>query len=140
MSRTATAGTSATIHMIYDRDGNLLAEADAASGATKREYLWLAGRPIAVVDDVDTSPVLYHVHVDHLDRPLMMTDASGAVVWRTRYEPFGAVHDLAGPASLDYRFPGQWFMLELGLHYNWHRWYDASTGRYTDEGSCPLKM
>jgi hypothetical protein len=22
-------------------------------------------------------------------------------------------------------------MLETGLHYNWHRWYDASLGRYT---------
>jgi RHS repeat-associated protein len=71
------------------------------------------------------------VHVDHLDRPVMMTDHSGAIVWRADYLPFGEVRTGSGPASLDYRFPGQWFMLETGLHYNWHRWYDSSTGRYT---------
>ncbi len=32
---------------------------------------------------------------------------------------------------LDARFPGQWFQLESGLHYNWHRHYDPTLGRYT---------
>jgi RHS repeat-associated protein len=27
--------------------------------------------------------------------------------------------------------PGQWFQLEHGLVYNWHRHYDPTTGRYT---------
>jgi RHS repeat-associated protein len=53
------------------------------------------------------------------------------VVWQAVYKPFGEVHSITGSAALDYRFPGQWFMLETGLHYNWHRWYDASLGRYT---------
>ena len=34
-------------------------------------------------------------------------------------------------ASLNARFPGQWFQSESGLHYNWHRQYDPSIGRYT---------
>jgi len=38
---------------------------------------------------------------------------------------------LSGPLTLDLRFPGQWFQLEAGLHYNWHRHYDPSLGRYT---------
>ena len=64
--------------MIYDRDGNLIAEADAATGATKREYIWLGSRPVAVVDGVDTpAPQLLAVHADHLDRPVMMIDAGG---------------------------------------------------------------
>jgi RHS repeat-associated protein len=29
------------------------------------------------------------------------------------------------------RQDGQWFQLEAGLHYNWHRHYDPSLGRYT---------
>jgi RHS repeat-associated protein len=33
-------------------------------------------------------------------------------------------------SKLDARFPGQWFQLESGLAYNWHRHYDASLGRY----------
>jgi RHS repeat-associated protein len=116
--------------MVYDQDGNLIFEADAATGEMLREYVWLQGRPVAVIDATADS-ALYAVHVDHLDRPVMMTNRAGAIVWRADYLPFGEVRTSSGPASLDYRLPGQWFMLETGLHYNWRRWYDASMGRYT---------
>jgi len=43
----------------------------------------------------------------------------------------GAVQSLSGPLTLALRFPGPWFQLEAGLHYNWHRHYDPSLGRYT---------
>ncbi|MDX9859104.1 MAG: RHS repeat-associated core domain-containing protein [candidate division Zixibacteria bacterium] len=33
-------------------------------------------------------------------------------------------------ASNDLRFPGQWHDRESGLYYNWHRYYDPTTGRY----------
>ncbi|MEQ1713400.1 MAG: RHS repeat-associated core domain-containing protein, partial [Hyphomicrobium sp.] len=33
--------------------------------------------------------------------------------------------------TLNARFPGQWFQVESGLHYNWHRHYDPTIGRYT---------
>ncbi|MGL4405870.1 MAG: RHS repeat-associated core domain-containing protein, partial [Notoacmeibacter sp.] len=29
------------------------------------------------------------------------------------------------------RLPGQWFQIEDGLAYNWHRTYDPTIGRYT---------
>lgn len=40
-------------------------------------------------------------------------------------------HAITGTASTNLRFPGQWYQLEAGLHYNWHRHYDPSLGRYT---------
>ena len=61
----------------------------------------------------------------------MMTDAGKAEVWKATYLPFGGVHQITGTASLDARLPGQWFNLETGLHYNWHRSYDPTLGRYT---------
>jgi RHS repeat-associated protein len=37
----------------------------------------------------------------------------------------------SAPATDTLRFPGQYYQLEDGLAYNWHRSYDASLGRYT---------
>jgi len=111
-----------------------------------REYIWLpeteiaptmqsrtqVDRPIAVVDGVNTaSPATLMVHVDHLNRPVRMTNSTKASVWDVIYTPWGAFHSATGAQTLNARFPGQWFQLESGLHYNWHRHYDPSLGRYT---------
>ena len=61
-----------------------------------------------------------------------MADSSGSIVWQATYQPFGAVHQLLGVlAANDNHFLGQWYQLESGLHYNWHRHYDPTLGRYT---------
>ncbi|WP_295557691.1 RHS repeat-associated core domain-containing protein [uncultured Hyphomicrobium sp.] len=139
-----------TTHFIHDIFGNVIAET-AGGGATGstgtvREYIWLyeteiaptrtsrteLDRPLAVVDAVNTvSPALWYVHVDHLNRPKKMTDASKASVWDADWAPWGAPVAITGSATLDARFPGQWYQLEAGLHYNWHRHYDPTLGRYT---------
>jgi RHS repeat-associated protein len=118
-----------TTHYVYDLAGRLIAEATGA-GTTVREYIWLDDMPLAVVADVDTTPNLYFVLADHLDRPLKMTDATQAIVWDALYRPFGEVHAITGTASNNLRFPGQYFLIESGLHYNWHRHYDPTLGRY----------
>ncbi len=149
--RQQTAGPSPfTTHFVHDIFGNIIAETagGGATGATGtvREYIWLpeteiaptAGsrttidRPLAVVDAVNTaSPATWWVSVDHLNRPVKMTDAARASVWDAVWLPWGGVHSITGPAALDTRFPGQWFQAETGLHYNWHRSYDPTLGRYT---------
>ena len=37
---------------------------------------------------------------------------------------------MSPPARSSLRFPGQWFQAEAGLHQNWMRDYDPTTGRY----------
>jgi RHS repeat-associated protein len=130
--------------------GNIIAETlgGGTTGATGtvREYIYLyeteiaptmgsrtvADRPLAVVEAVNTvAPVTYWVSVDHLNRPVKMTNAAKASVWDAVWQPFGGAHSITGSATLNARLPGQWFQSETGLHYNWHRSYDPSLGRYT---------
>ncbi|WGH77994.1 RHS repeat-associated core domain-containing protein [Jannaschia ovalis] len=51
------------------------------------------------------------------------------MVWEARYLALGGAHVSTG-GTLDLRFPGQWFQAESGLHQNWMRDYDPTTGRY----------
>ena len=150
-STNAPGGPAGTVHYVYGLDGALLAEADGATGATLRDYIWLPvddvspaadndneedaqtpPLPLALVTGVNTpAPALLMVHADHLGRPLRLTDASRATVWAASYDPFGQPLSITGTVEQNLRFPGQYFLLESGLSYNWHRFYDSSTGRYT---------
>ncbi len=73
--------------------------------------------------------IVYYVRTDHIGRPVFATNSSGTKVWTAAYLPFGGVHTSTGtlPSA---RFPGQWFQSESGLHQNWMRDYDPTTGRY----------
>jgi RHS repeat-associated protein len=145
-SAVTNSGTAnGTTFFVHDLWGNVIAELNS-SGATVREYIYLpeaeiaptrqartqVDRPIAVISGVNTaSPATLYVHVDHLNRPTMMTNAAKASVWAAIWTPWGTPQSLTGAETNDARFPGQWFQLEAGLHYNWHRHYDPSLGRYT---------
>jgi RHS repeat-associated protein len=52
-------------------------------------------------------------------------------MWTAVWQPWGGAHSITGTTTLDTRFPGQWYQSETGLHYNWHRSYDPTVGRYT---------
>ncbi|MFW5754888.1 MAG: RHS repeat-associated core domain-containing protein [Marinilabiliaceae bacterium] len=66
----------------------------------------------------------------HLGTPQKMVDESGSVVWAAAYAPFGEARVYADEITNNLRFPGQYYDVETGLHYNWHRYYDPGTGRY----------
>jgi RHS repeat-associated protein len=129
VSRTAWPGALEAVTLsVHDLGGNRLAEHDQ-TGAVIREYIWLDGRPLAVVEGGQ----LYHLHWDHILRPVLATDATGAVVWAARYLPFGGIDQVYVDTlalAQNLRFPGQWFQAETGLHQNWMRDYDPTTGRY----------
>jgi RHS repeat-associated protein len=110
---------------VFDSAGNRIAEYNQATGALIREYIWLDNAPIAVVE----GGVIYSVRTDHIGRAVFATNAAGAKVWTASYLPFGGLRVSTG-VPLALRFPGQWFQSESGLHQNWMRDYDPTTGRY----------
>ncbi len=126
-----------TIHNVFDLDGNRIAEYlyDEVGGTSTliREYIWLNGQVIGVWEGGQ----LFYVRTDHIGRPVFATNDLGLKVWEASYLPFGGVHASSGPNS-DLRFPGQWFQSESGLHQNWMRDYDPTTGRYLQ--SDPLGL
>jgi RHS repeat-associated protein len=120
--------TGEVIHAVHDLDGNRIAEYlfDPVLGSSTliREYIWMNGRAFAVVEGGQ----VYFVRTDHIGRPVFATNHLGLKVWEASYLPFGGVHVATGGIAL--RFPGQWFQSESGLHQNWMRDYDPTTGRY----------
>ena len=118
-----------TIHSIHDAASQRIAEYlyNNATGTSTliREYIWANNMVVGVVE----GGTLYYVRTDHIGRPVFATDDTGAKVWTASYLPFGGVQASSGP-NPDLRFPGQWFQSENGLHQNWMRNYDPTTGRY----------
>ena len=133
---TAAGGPIGQVAYTYDRDGHLITEATASSGVKTREYIWLPANdnspvdlPLAVIDVA--SNTISYVHADHLGRPIRMTSPTKTTVWQAAWKPWGEVQTMSGTNSNNLRYPGQYFQIETGLHYNHHRMYDPVTGRYT---------
>jgi RHS repeat-associated protein len=122
-----TAGGSTTVFH-YDFDGNIIAESDP-SGTFTKEYLYNKEARLAMVD-VGTGEVYFFLN-DHLGTPLVVTDGTGKSVWEALYKPFGeaSVHPSSTIVN-NFRFPGQYYDQETGLHYNYFRYYNPQTGRY----------
>ncbi len=83
--------------------------------------------PLAAIDVAASPKKTYAVHVDHLNRPIMLTDAAKVNVWWASYELFGKVRATGGTLTQNLGLPDQWFQLENGLAHNWHRHYDPTT-------------
>jgi len=79
----------------------------------------------------EASGNMYYYHNNYLGTPLLMTDDSGTVVWEAEYRPFGeAAVNTNSTMVNNFRFSGQYYDSETGLHYNYRRYYDPRTGRY----------
>ena len=73
----------------------------------------------------------YWYQNDHLGTPQKLVDSSGTVVWSATYTAFGEAQVGLETVTNNLRLPGQYYDAETGLQYNFHRYYDSETGRYT---------
>lgn len=121
----------ATTYYLWDQS-QLLAEYGVSGRLVRYSYLPGSMNPVQFED----SSGIYTVHNDHLQTARAVTNGSEQVVWSARQEAFGSVVVDADPDgngdSITYnpRFPGQYYDVESGLHYNYHRFYDPGIGRY----------
>jgi RHS repeat-associated protein len=119
-------GTTTIFH--YDFNGNIIGES-STGGTFSKEYLYNDSNRLAMVD-VGASKVYYYGN-DQLGTPQILTDSTNTLVWEAVYIPFGEAEvNTHSTVVSNFRFPGQYYDSETGLHYNYHRYYDPSTGRY----------
>ena len=67
----------------YGQDGALLEETNA-SGVAQADYIYLNGRPVAVLN----GSTLHYLHDDMLGTPQLATDSNQAVQWQASYDAF----------------------------------------------------
>ncbi len=109
----------------YNHLGYLISETTEA-GQTLVEYVYIGSNLIAKIQGEQ----VYYYHTDHLGTPQVLTDDTGAIAWKAIYTPFGEAQVLTETVENPFRFFGQFYDQETGLHYNYFRYYDPKTGRY----------
>jgi RHS repeat-associated protein len=109
----------------YNHLGSLISET-TETGQTLVEYIYIAGKLLAKIQGEQ----VYYYYNDHLGTPQILTDDSGSIAWKAAYAPFGEAQVSIEGVENPFRFSGQYFDQETGLHYNYFRYYDPRTGRY----------
>lgn len=117
----------------YNLDGLLISET-TSSGATIREYVYIDGQPLALLENGQ----IYYYHLNHLGTPQKLTNANQEIVWQGDYKPFGEANLVTEVVVNNIRFPGQYFDQESGLHYNYFRDFDPSSGRFVQSDPIGL--
>jgi len=67
-----------------------------------------------------------------------MSDNTKALAAQWTWSPFGVMRQFIGTEEIDLRLLGQSLHAETGLHYDWHRHYDPTNGRYTQ--AHPMRL
>lgn len=133
--RTSKKGPNGTTFFIWD--GDVLANEVSAE---KRNWTgWVFSpsdfTPLAKTEGEE----FFSIISDHLGTPQEMVDAGGRVVWRAQRRAYGtAMQDEGGEISNPFRFQGQYYDAESGLHYNRFRYYDPGCGRFIQQDPLGL--
>ena len=138
VAKTGPGVTSGANYYVYDEQGRLIGEYDAAGDDASGvdlprrhaggERAPEGGRRCRHLSDLQRSP--RHATADH--------ESANQVVWEWKTDTFGAGPANENPSGLgafsfNLRFPGQYYDAETGLHYNYFRDYDPTIGRYRGE-------
>jgi RHS repeat-associated protein len=147
---------------VYGEDGKMLGEYDHAGNAV-RELVWLSDTPVAVTGTMPcltsttgangvptcTENATAYIFTDHQSAPREVVRLNAATnnfvsLWKWDSLPFGETAPNENATSLgvftfNSRFPGQYKDKETGMHQNWHRDYDATSGRYITSDPLGLK-
>ena len=111
----------------------------AQQGLWSTDPIWQA----SVADNqLNSTETTYHyLHTDHLYTPILATNKEGSITWKAVQEAFGAMSALQSQSriSMNLRFPGQYYDVETGTHYNFHRDYRPNAGRYVQSDPIGLE-
>ncbi|MEU4885900.1 MULTISPECIES: putative T7SS-secreted protein [Streptomyces] len=107
---------------------------DGLRPIAQTERITAAGAPQHVID-----ARFFAIVTDLVGTPTELVDESGTITWHTRTTLWGTTTWAAdSTAYTPLRFPGQYFDPETGLHYNYFRYYDPETARYTSQDPLGL--
>jgi RHS repeat-associated protein len=120
----------------YLWDGNAIIQ-ESSSDQTQ---FWInlpgSSTPIATVQGGE----IFSVVCDHIGTPQELFDQHGRLAWHASYRAFGhaEIKNDTGRVQCNFRFKGQYYDKESGLHYNRFRYYDPRVGRYICQD--PLRL
>jgi RHS repeat-associated protein len=113
----------------YSQSGQLIYQWDDAL-LKYSENIYLAGSVVAIREIAHPSNAIAvkYQHTDALGSPVAVTNASGQVIERHDYEPYGAV--IGKPNYNGIGYTGHMMDGATGLTYMQQRYYDQSLGRF----------
>ena len=95
----------------------------------------ISHEPLARFDRYGTQENIEHFHINLAGLPEQLTDQLGNTVWHSDYSGWGNSLNESLTCSSNreqnLRFQGQYLDRETGLHYNTFRYFDTTTGSYT---------
>jgi RHS repeat-associated protein len=109
-------------------------DGECMAGERTRTWTPDAVEPELMVRDYLLDPVDLRllVECDQAKAARAAVDERGRIVWHIDFDAFGRPRggDLEQLGRVPFRFLGQLADVDLGFHYNYHRWYDPDLGAY----------
>jgi RHS repeat-associated protein len=155
IQKTIHYGEGQPIHWIYtyNESGQILAETKYSKTWQRqltRQYVWLGGLPLAMVEQTANgtslnAPQVTYLHSDHLNTPRLATNQQKQTLWSWQSNAFGVgeanedADENSQKTVVSLRFPGQLYDKESGLHQNYFRDYDPILGRYIESDPIGLE-